>query len=76
MTNLSQDEIDHLFEKSTRKRGKAYMQAKKDFEIEEFKKILSEYRDEKAKIESMTPEEKEKYLTEREKLKEIFRSED
>jgi transaldolase len=42
------------------------MQAKKQFEIEEFKKIVSEYREERAKVEAMNPQEREKYLAERE----------
>ena len=66
LTNLTQNEIDHLIEKSTRKRGKPSMQAKKQFEIEEFKKIVSEYREERAKVESMNPLEREKYQAERE----------
>jgi transaldolase len=41
------------------------MQAKKQFEIEEFKKIVSEYREERAKVEAMNPQERERYLAER-----------
>jgi hypothetical protein len=65
-TNLTQDEIDHILERSTRKKGKSYMKPKKEFEVEEFKKILTEYREERAKVEAMSPEVREKYQAERE----------
>lgn len=52
------------------------MQAKKEFEVEEFRTILSEYREERAKMEAMGKEEREDYEAEKDQLKEIFRTEE
>lgn len=50
-------------------------QAKKEFEVQEFNRIVKEYSDEQTKIESMT-DGKDKYLLEKSKIEEIFRNED
>ena len=50
-------------------------QAKKEFEVQEFNRIVKEYSDEHTKIESMT-DGKDEYLLEKSKIEEIFRNED
>jgi translation initiation factor IF-2 len=50
--------------------------AKKEFDKEEFKKIVTELKSEKAKLKEMDDEEKAKYTEEKMKLKEVFRDED
>ena len=50
--------------------------AKKDFDKEEFKKIVSDLQNEKQKLNEMTEQEKLKYQEEKLKLKEVFRDED
>jgi translation initiation factor IF-2 len=50
--------------------------AKHDFDKEEFKKIISDLKLEKAKLEAMEDEERVKYQEEKLKLKEVFRDED
>lgn len=49
---------------------------KKDYDKEEFKKIVSDLQQEKARLEQMDEDERAKYQEEKLKLKEVFRHED
>lgn len=49
--------------------------AKKDFDVEEFKRLVEGLHREQDKIEQMEPADKTSYLEERSKLKELFRDE-
>jgi len=50
--------------------------AKKDFDKEEFKKIVSDLQAEKQRLAEMSEQERAKYQEEKLKLKEVFRDED
>jgi small GTP-binding protein len=63
--------------KSNPNKKLSYMQrAKKDFDKEEFKKIISDLQSEKAKMSEMSEQERAKYQEDKLKLKEVFRDED
>lgn len=63
--------------KSNPNKKMGYMQrAKKEFDKEEFKKIVSDLQSEKQKLNEMSEQEKLKYQEEKLKLKEVFRDED
>ena len=59
-----------------RKKQTRLQKAKKEFEKEEFKKIIVNYKQEQEKVELMGEDEKEKYKEERSKLKEVFRGDE
>lgn len=59
-----------------RKKQTNLQKAKKDFDKEEFKKIVSELQAEKQKLSQMDDDERKKYNDEKMKLKEVFRDED
>jgi hypothetical protein len=59
---LSESEIDELLKKYKKKRSKPYMLAKREYDVEEFKRIVKDYREEQAKINEMEPDERQKYL--------------
>jgi len=73
MSELEDEEIEGMIERSKRKRGKAYKQAKREFEVEEFRRMLVEYREERRKVEAMSKEEREVYMREREQVEEVLR---
>jgi hypothetical protein len=43
---LSESEIDELLKKYKKKRSKPYMHAKREYDVEEFKRIVKDYREE------------------------------
>ncbi len=73
LTNLADDDIQEILNRFKVKKSKPYMQPKKQYDIEEFKRIVKDFRQEKEKVEGMDPEEREKYLEDKNQLKDILR---
>lgn len=88
LADLDVEDVDAMLEGTTGsiagalqqanpKKKLTYMQrAKKDFDKEEFKKIVGDLQIEKAKLQEMDDDERQTYKDEKMKLKEVFRDED
>lgn len=50
LTNLTDDEIDELLKRYKTKKSKPYMLAKNDYDMQEFKRIVKDFKEEKAKL--------------------------
>lgn len=78
--DLETADIDTLLEQTDIAKGKkkssGLTRSKKNFEKEEFKKILADYNSEKEKIKLMDEEEYQEYNKERQQLKEVYRDEE
>lgn len=76
------EEIEELLDEAEseslkgRKRNSIWKQRLKNFDKEELKKILIEFKEEQKRAEAMSPQEREMYEQERMKLKEVYRDED
>jgi len=84
LASIDLDDVDQMLgqatpssdEPASRKKQSNFQRMKKDYDKEEFKKIVSDLQQEKARLEQMDDDERTRYQEEKLKLKEVFRHED